>query len=404
LPRARRRAGLSVGGWLMVAPLLTAPLPAAAQATMSVSVAETAGIRRTSFPAHARLEIADRALTDADAVQLVDASGADVPVQGTASSKWADGSVRDLEIDFNISLAPFESRELQLRYGADVAKPAGGGRGLLSVTEDASTIDVGRVHFSKSGSPLLASVAYRAELIVAGPNGVAVTDDSGRRHEPSEITWGAPQVLRSGPLNVLIRYEGKLALAGGSSDLALDVEMPNSKSWVKLTATASDPRHHVKAIAIETPISLGEYPWTWDFATPNGTYGAFRNDNSAAVFTRNRTAAGDGAWEVRAGAPGSEQPYEQSLPRWSGTLGGWTHLVGSSEAVAFAVEPGDRAGTFTTRVEGSGKTSFAFAPSAPAERTTLTLYQHYVSTPVPIGAATSPPSILNPLRVSVGTH
>jgi hypothetical protein len=37
----------------------------------------------------------------------------------------------------------------------------------------------------------------------------------------------------------------------------------------------------------------------------------------------------------------------------------------------------------------------------PTDTLELELYQHYVSTPVPIGAATSPASILSPLVVSV---
>ncbi len=376
------------------------PPAARAQSTRGIRVQETAGIQRRAFPTSARVDLPQGAVTGLDHIQLVDSAGDDVPVQGTAWASWPDGSVHDLELDFNVTIGPFERRAFQLRYGSDVSRPADGGRGLLSVTEDASGIQVGRVRFNESGVPLIASVAYRNELIVDGRNGVSVTDASGTRHGPSEITWSAPEVLKAGPLDVLIRYSGRLTVGGSSTDVGLDIEMPNSKSWLELTATVSSPGRRVRSVAIETPVSLGDYPWTWDFDTPNGTYGAFRNARSEAVFTRVHGRSGDEGWSVTVG-PAGDQPYERSASDWTGTMGGWTHFVGSTEAVAFSVETGPLAGTYTSSVSGSGQTSFAFAPAAPAERTTLTVYEHYVSTPVPIGAATSPAAILHPLRVSV---
>jgi len=403
IPRVGPGVGAALGRSRVLVALLvvaSAPPAARAQSTLGVRVEETAGIQRRAFPTSARLDLPQGAVSGTDQIQLVDSAGADVPVQGTAWASWPDGSVRDLEIDFNVTVGPFETRAFQLRYGEGVSRPADTGRGLLSVAEDASGIQVGRVRFNKSGVPLIASVAYRNELIVDGRNGVSVTDESGTRHGPSEISWSAPEVLKEGPLNVLIRYSGRLSMGRGSTDVGLDIEMPNSKSWVELTATVSSPGRRVRSVAIETPVSLGDYPWTWDFATPNGTYGAFRNAGSQAVFTRGHGRSGDGAWSVTVG-PAGDQPYERSAPDWTGSMGGWTHFVGSTEAVAFSVETGLLAGTYTSSVSGSGQTSFTFAPATPAERTTLTVYEHYVSTPVPIGAATSPASILHPLRVRV---
>jgi hypothetical protein len=78
-------------------------------------------------------------------------------------------------------------------------------------------------------------------------------------------------------------------------------------------------------------------------------------------------------------------------------------------AVAFAIDGvGRTAGTYTVSLDGQGQTSFAFAPGQrtpplPAQRRQhrLTVYQHFVSTPVAIGAATSPASMLSPLAVDV---
>ena len=62
------------------------------------------------------------------------------------------------------------------------------------------------------------------------------------------------------------------------------IEMPSSKSWVKLAATVRDPSRRVRDIAIETPLAFGAMPILWDFGTDSGTYGVFRNpgDSRAA--------------------------------------------------------------------------------------------------------------------------
>jgi len=52
-------------------------------------------------------------------------------------------------------------------------------------------------------------------------------------------------------------------------------------------------------------------------------------------------------------------------------------------------------------LSGSGQASFSFEPSRPAAEHRLIVYQHFVSTPVPIGAATSPTAMLSPLKVDV---
>jgi hypothetical protein len=69
--------------------------------------------------------------------------------------------------------------------------------------------------------------------------------------------------------------------------------------------------------------------------------------------------------------------------------------------VAFAIPDfGAEAGTYTCTVDGSGQLSFRFAPERPLPHLQLTVYEHFVTTPVQVGAVTSPVSMLNPLVVS----
>jgi hypothetical protein len=366
-----------------------------------VTVREPAGIRRTSFPTRLRMEVPQGRLRYVSQLRLVD-GGTDVPAQGTPSSTWPDGSIRELDVDFNLSIGPFEEHALELRYGPDVQADAGVPRGLLPTVDD-SGIAVGSVKLRRVGSPLFESVAYREEALGAGRNGLTITERSGIRRDAREIVWEPVDMLKSGPITVLARYRGRLLLSGRNpADITLDVEMPNSKSWVEVRATVVDPGSRVGDLAIETPLRLGNQPWTWDFATPNGTYGAFRDPTGSAIYTRTVDVEGVASWLVRAGAAGSELPYEQGRPGDTDPGRSWAHFVGADEAVAFAVrtDPGTP-GTLTVWLTGTGQASVSFRSAEATTEHSLTVYHHFVGTPVPIGAATSPASVLNPLVVTV---
>ena len=386
--------------WLRTALVLllahAAPAPhAAAQWTVGLLVEETAGIRRTAFPAQARLELPAGRLRDPSRARLLDA-GEEIPVQGTARVRWPDGSVRALEVDFNLSTAPGEARALELRYG-DELPPAPAARGL-SVTEEGGTVQVGRIRVD-ARAPVLRSVAYRDELVAPGPHGLAVLDDAGVWYRTEQIVWEPVEIVKRGPLRVLLSYRGRVPLEGGRpADVSVSLELPNSKSWVRISAGVEDPDRRLRTIALGTPLRVGEHPWTWDFGTPNGTYGAFRDSTASAVL---RLDTGSDAWTVRAGGPGEQRAYEQGTGR-SSTVGLWSHLVGGREAVALAVEtPPGTTGTLLAQLHGTGWTSFELTPARPTGTLELAVWQHYVSTPVPIGAATSPASMLSPLSVRV---
>jgi hypothetical protein len=105
---------------------------------------------------------------------------------------------------------------------------------------------------------------------------------------------------------------------------------------------------------------------------------------------------------VQTGAAGKLQPYERSAPSAPPLAYGWGHLVDARGAVAFAIDRfGRQAGVYSLAVNGQGHASFTFEPASPAAEHHLVVYQHFVSVPVPIGAATSPASMLTPLRVDV---
>ena len=336
-----------------------------AQTVISLRVTEQAGIRRTAFPVSARIPFPGRSPLDPSHVRLT-MGGKEVPAQYSAESQW-------LDVDFNASIGPLESQTYQVEYGPGVA-PAAPPRGL-SVAEEADAIQVGNVRFSKSGSPLILSVKYRAEDIGQGVNGLVVTDNAGQTHAAIS---SKTEILKRGPLLVEIRYSGTLMIDSGySPQFVMTVSMPNSKTMINVSASVEDPLKRLREIAFGTPLALGPMPWVWDFGTKNWTYGSFRNATDSVTLTQDA-----GGWKVMT----KEQLYETSKGVTDAVR--WGHIQDGKEVVAFG-------GATNFTLDGRGQVMFR---SAPPE---LKIFEHFVNTPVQIGAATSPSALLSPLTVEV---
>ncbi|HEX6896518.1 MAG TPA: hypothetical protein VF146_14665 [Bryobacteraceae bacterium] len=375
--------------------LLTFVGMAGAQTSGSVPlhVKEAGGIRRTAFPVNARIPFGRGVLADSDHVRLV-FSGSEVPAQYTAETRWPDGSVQWLDADFNVSIGPKETRTYTLEYGPDVRVQAAT-RGL-SVTEDADSFVVGNVRFSKSGAPLIASVKYRAEDIGTGQNGFAVTDSAGSAHDVSHVESLKTAILKRGPMYVVLEYSGRIPVdAGYSAPFVIRVEMPNSKSWIRVSAKVQDPGKRLRDVSFQTPFAFSGLPLIWDFGTEKWTYGSVRTQQESVTLSQTVKTPEQAEWSVTTGPHGQEQLYDTSI---KGRPVTWGHLQDAKEAVAFAIENvGVIPGTYQFRIEGDGQTSVRFAPAEPAGELDLTVYEHFVPPPVQIGAATSPASALSPL-------
>jgi len=363
--------------------------------SVTVYVKESAGIRRTTYPVNTRVPFPQGALADAANARLMNGE-METPAQMAAESKWPDGSIRWLALDFNASIGPGESQTYRLEYGGAV-KAAAGVRGL-TVTENMNDIEVGRVRFNKSGAPLLASVKFRGEDIGPGTNGLTVRDAMGKGHDVTGAEGLKTEVVKRGPLYVVIRYSGAIVVDRSyRAPFAMTVEMPNSKSWVKVTAAVEDPGKRLREISFHTPLALGALPWEWDFGTGHWTYGALRNAGDSVVLSEAVKSSGVNEWKVATSSNGQEQLYETGAAARSQIVR-WAHLQNGNEAIAFAMETeGSSAGTYRISFAGDGRTSFHFAPTLPRSQHRLTVYEHYVAPPVQIGAATSPASILSPL-------
>ncbi len=364
-------------------------------------VRETAGIRRTEYPVSVRIMLPRGALADAAHARLT-SNSAEVPAQFTASTTFDDGSVQALDVDFNASLDPEEDRRFELQFGPAVTAAPITARGL-TVTEQPDAIVVGNLTFSKKGSPLLTSVSYRGEGIGGGANGLTLTDSAGRRHDLSKAQDARLDIVKRGPLLVVLRYSAGIPMDDGTIvPVDLLLEMPNSKSWLKTTATVTDRGRKLRDIAIERPYTFSGFPALWDFGTDSGTYGVFRAATDTVALTQTATAAGPSGWRIETGTGTALRPFETSAGARNKNASGWGHVQDAKAAVAFAVARfGRDAATYTITLAGSGQATFRVSPAAPTGQHQIVLYEHFVSTPVAVGAATNPTAMVTPPSVTI---
>ena len=251
--------------------------------------------------------------------------------------------------------------------------------------------------------PQLASVSYRGEVFGTGQNGLTVTDTNGRRIDLSKAQGARLEVLKGGPLVVSLHYTATLPIDDSTSvPVDLVMEMPSSKSWLKTTATLTDRTRKVKDIAIERPYAWSGFPVVWDFGTDSGTYGVFQAATDTVTLSQTSTESGPTGWRIETGPPNQRRVVEVSAGSRNKNAGGWGHVQDAKSAVAFAIPRfGRDAGTYSITQSGAGQATFRFAPAGGSGQPQMTLYEHFVSTPVAIGAATSPMAMLTPLAVTV---
>jgi hypothetical protein len=232
-----------------------------------------------------------------------------------------------------------------------------------------------------------------------------MTDTAGRTHDAADGQPPKVEIVKSGPFLAVVRYTGQVPLVGDYAvGYATTVEMPNSKSWIKITTTIADPEKRVRELSFHTPLALGAQPWPWDFGTGSWSYGLLRGRNESVTLTQSVGLSQSTRWEIRSGPKGQEQISEITGGQRPKVAEGWGHIQDQSEAVAFAIPDfGAEAGTYTSTLDGDGQLSFRWAPARPLPHLQLTVYEHFVATPVAVGAVTSPVSMLNPLVVSFST-
>ena len=89
---------------------------------VALTVTEPSGVERTGWPVTSGIPLAQGELRSHRRTALFDANGAEVPLQTEVLSRWPDGTIRWLLLDFQVDLAADESRPFVLRYGPEVTR------------------------------------------------------------------------------------------------------------------------------------------------------------------------------------------------------------------------------------------------------------------------------------------
>lgn len=151
-------------------------------------------------------------LASADNVRLVDESGHELPLQVVVTSRWDDGSIRWLLLDFATTQPP--GKAYVLEYGREVRRTSIRFAKPLRVTSDANAVvvDTGtiRVPIDRHRfTPFLGTtIGGRTLPMRSDSAGAVLIDEKGR----SFTTLGPPdsiEVEERGPLRAVVRVRGK---------------------------------------------------------------------------------------------------------------------------------------------------------------------------------------------------
>jgi len=128
--------------------------------TVRLTVAEPSGLARRNWPVTSGIPLGQGIVRDGEQAALFASDGLQIPLQTEVLSRWPDGSVRWLLLDFSIDLAARETKRLTLQCGSNVRRPpvANGVRALSR--DDAVVIETGplRVALSPKSFRLLDEV------------------------------------------------------------------------------------------------------------------------------------------------------------------------------------------------------------------------------------------------------
>jgi hypothetical protein len=312
-----------------------------------------AGLRRFGYPVTASLESAEGMIADTGKVRLLAANDQAVPAQFTSMSRWPDGSVRGLDVDFSPSPGPMEKLAYRVEIGKGPSQPLRAG---LSVTETADEIVVAstaiRHRIRRDGKPLLAAIAFGDNEFI-GSDGIRTS-----------LLPGTIKIVKRGPFNVTVKLG------------PVQLEYVNTKSWVKITQHAETERE----LAVDAHFNLTKHPLLWDFGAGSWLYGNMSKPGQS-VTLEHRNAA----WDILT-AP-------DTIFATTKNFDGCGHLADAERVAAFGIA--NSASDLETKLTVEGRIHIA------AKRSDLTVYFHVVGQPIPVTAVTSPQAMISPLVVSI---
>jgi hypothetical protein len=372
-------------------------------------VKETAGIRRFGYPVRAIL-----LMSPAYRFRLLEKGK---PVAAQFRPWYRDPSPRPfggggplVRLDFNVSLAPHETRKYVVEYGPEVKPGPEPSRGMKVVME----ADLIRVVHSpglefvvpRNLLGLVRSVkTAKTDYLRPGSAGLMIRYRDNILYRAGGFgPWGKPTqggVVTKGPLAVAVRFNSTEALRGNRSVRSVvEMDFPRSKSWVRVTWTVDDPEGFVAGLGADLNLNLRAEPALVDFGAGSYVYAHLRKGQTAKLRSWSEKKATP--WETLLGREDALASYVQGngIP-----AEGWAHAMDRQRCTAAAVADFARAGEegeITVSADGRLQIWKQFSPDGkppPSGKKVFTFWLHFVGMPVQVGAVTSPQAMLAPLQV-----
>ncbi len=348
----------------------------------SFKVTETAGLRRFGFPVRVTFVSAQGGL------QLLEGDKP-IPAQFTP----LEGG--DMDVDFNVSLGPWESREYKVQTGAAGSSKPGEG---VSIQQAGGAFAIHHSNGMEFDVPdhltgLLNQVkTSKLSYFRTGSEGLLLNYKS--KADQAEYRVGSnpkATIVKRGPLVCAVRFESK---EGPTDNHAVKsvvlLEFPRSKSWMEATWTVEDPDNAVTGMTVDLNLLIEGGTAVVDLGANDTVYDVLRPDQRITLSAVPPNP-GNPRWFVNL----NNEPYAKGMAL---PAEGWAHVMDKQRATAVAVANfGDLANdSIDVFADGRLRIHRDFLTSA--ERT-LHFWLHFVGMPVQLGAATSPQAMQNPLRI-----
>ena len=249
---------LSGGVWARQQRAATAADPATAM-TATLTVTEPAGLARTNWPVTAGVPLPRGRVRDPQNLRLGDGTTS-VPVQARILSRWPDGSVRWVLLDWQADLASRQTRSFALRLdtqGPGTRAPSTPPtRVTLRETGGRIDVDTGLLQFTvlKTRFAMLDGVRLRGGPVIGAPV-VSFLDIDGQRlaaQIPESV-----KVTEAGPLRTRIELRGTY---GGGFRYVVRLDAFANQPFVRILHSVEnhrpEPYTRVRQIGIDLPLGF----------------------------------------------------------------------------------------------------------------------------------------------------
>jgi hypothetical protein len=381
---------------------------------------ETAGLRRFGYPVHVTLPLDSTPPSLDDEGFALKRDGQDIPAQFRRVTQPDGTSV--VSLDFNASAGSFDVSKYAVHHNLGFKLPAVKGRGM-NVERNGSTIDISNSSYIKYAisddlAGFVRSVKIpSAEFIKGDSSGLFVVVNGQKKRIPLSDRKSTPgsivRIGRQGPLAVGLQAQCQIGLEGSGPVASLiDLSFPSSKSWIETVWTLSDPQHQIEAMGLDLGFLLDDPPILLDCGAKSTVYVTLK-ERELMTFEAGDLPLTRGimpSWVIRQGSAERSEVLAMMRRKVGDEPEGWVHVIDRRRCTAMAVADfGQPAGSALDRFEFHGNGRFQFErrfltekigqdiPKNPIKR--LRFWLHFVTTPVQIGAVTSPQAMLAPLVV-----